>query len=260
MQLQYLKPLIYDVPRRLDLELRAQYFGDLDQVPYAQEIEAEVDEIYAVQARLDYTNVNSSLGKVDDEKGYKWNLVTGTSEVDGEYYPYIFGAFDVGFALPLNHSSIWLRTAGGTLSGDRDDPFGNFFFGGFGNNWIDHESVKRYRDHFRFPGFDIDDFAGQSFVRPMLEWNLPPYRFRNLGTPYIYVAYARPALFTSALITNPDKSELKNEIYNVGVQIDFRMFVKSNYEMTLSVGYAVAFDDGDSNDEFMLSLKIMGGD
>jgi Tol biopolymer transport system component len=260
IELQYDKSLVYDKPRRLDLELKASYFGDLDRVPYAQEIDAAVDEIYAVQARLDYTNVRSSLGRVDDEKGYKWNLVAGTSEVDGEYYPYVFGAFDVGFALPLNHSSIWLRTAGGTLSGDRDDPFGNFFFGGFGNNWVDHQSVKRYRDHFRFPGFDIDDFAGQSFVRPMLEWNIPPYRFRNLGTPGFYVSHARPALFTSALITNPDKSDLKNEIYNVGAQVDFELYVMSNFNMTLSVGYAVGFDDGDNHDEFMLSLKIMGSD
>lgn len=260
LELQYQRALIFDEPRRLDLEVSATYYGDLERLPYAQEIDAAADEIYAVQARLDYTNVHSSLGKVDDEKGIKWNLVTGTSEVDGEYYPYVFGAFDFGIALPLDHSSIWLRTAAGTLSGDRDDPFGNFFFGGFGNNWIDHQSIKRYRDHFRFPGFDIDDFGGQSFVRPMLEWNLPPYRFRNLGTPSIYVAHARPALFTSALITNPDKSDLKNEIYNVGAQVDFQLYVMSNYQMTLSVGYAVGFDNSDNNDEFMLSLKIMGRD
>jgi len=260
LELQYDKPLIYDEPRRLDLELKASYFGDLDRVPYAQEIDGAADEIYAVQARLDYTNVQSSLGHVDDEKGYKWNLITGTSEVDGEYYPYVFGAFDFGLALPIDHSSVWLRTAGGTLSGDRDDPYGNFFFGGFGNNWVDHESIKRYRDHFRLPGFDIDDFAGQSFVRPMLEWNLPPYRFRNLGTPALYVSYARPALFTSALVTNPDKSELRNRIYNVGTQVDFRLVVMSNYKMTLSLGYAAGFDKGSTSNEFMMSLKLMGPD
>ncbi len=260
LELRYDKPLIYDEPRRLDLELKANYFGNLDRVPYAQEIDVDADEIYSVQARLDYTNVDSSLGHVDDEKGYLWNLVAGTSEVDGEYYPYVFGAFDFGFALPIDNSSIWLRTAGGTLSGSRDDPYGNFYFGGFGNNWVDHESIKRYRDHFRLPGFDIDDFAGQSFIRPMLEWNLPPYRFRNFGTPGLYVAYARTALFTSALITNPDKSDLREEIYNIGTQIDFRLFVMSNFKMTLSVGYAVGFDDGSTNNEFMLSLKLMGPD
>ena len=74
------------------------------------------------------------------------------------------------------------------------------------------------------------------------------------------MAHARPALFTSALITNPDKSDLKNEIYNVGAQVDFQLYVMSNFKMTLSVGYAVGFDDGDNHDEFMLSLKIMGAD
>ena len=67
----------------------------------------------------------------------------------------------------------------------------------------------------------------------------------------------RPALFTSALLTNPDKSSLREEFYNIGAQLDFQLHVFSNFKMMLSVGYAVGFDDGDTRDEFMLSLKLM---
>ena len=49
--------------------------------------------------------------------------------------------------LPLKHSSLWLRSSAGYVAGDdRDEPFANFYFGGFGNNWVDHREEKRYRE------------------------------------------------------------------------------------------------------------------
>ena len=57
--------------------------------------------------------------------------------------PKLRGQFDVGFALPLKHSSIWLRNHAGAADGDRDNSFTNFFFGGFGNNYVDNREVKR---------------------------------------------------------------------------------------------------------------------
>ena len=67
---------------------------------------------------------------------------------------------DAGFALPWAHSSIWLRTAAGTSPGPRDDPFANFYFGGFGNNWVDRGEAKRYRDYYAFPDtLDVDRYT-----------------------------------------------------------------------------------------------------
>ena len=48
--------------------------------------------------------------------------------------PRLDATLDLGLPLPIHHSSIWLRTAGGHAFGEVDDPFANFFFGGFGNN------------------------------------------------------------------------------------------------------------------------------
>ena len=39
-------------------------------------------------------------------------------------------------------------------------PLANFYFGGFGNNYVDSRAVKRYRDYDRFPGFGIDEHRG----------------------------------------------------------------------------------------------------
>ena len=59
--------------------------------------------------------------------------------------------FDRGLAVPIEHSSIWLRSAAGFSPRARDEPFANFFFGGFGNNYVDYRNEKRYRSTTAFP-------------------------------------------------------------------------------------------------------------
>jgi hypothetical protein len=80
---------------------------------------------------------------------------------------------------------------GRLLAGNRDDSFASFYFGGFGN-YVDHQEVKRYRDYDRFPGAEIDEISGTNFARTMVEWTLPPLRFRRIGFPKLYCTYARP--------------------------------------------------------------------
>ena len=118
--------------------------------------------------------------------------------------------------------------------------------------------MKRYRDVLRMPGFDIDEIQGQSFAKSMLEWNLPPLRFENAGTRNVHATWARPSLFTAVLVTDPDDGDLHRTYYDVGAQVDFQIRVQERLPMTLSFGYAVGFDDnGQSNGEFMASLKIL---
>jgi hypothetical protein len=93
----------------------------------------------------------------------------------------------------------------------------------------------------------------------MLEWNLPPVRFRRVGTPGFFLSWARPALFVTALSTNLDDSELRRDVSSAGIQIDFRFTILSRLNMTLSFGYARGFGDDliEDNDEFMVSLKVL---
>ena len=98
------------------------------------------------------------------------------------------------------------RSSAGYSPGDRDEPFANFYFGGFGNNWVDHREEKRYREQYSFPGVELNEIAGTNYVRSMFEWNLPPVRFRRVGSPGFYLTWARPALFATALVTNADDS------------------------------------------------------
>jgi hypothetical protein len=184
--------------------------------------------------------------------------VLKASHVTGETPVQLRGGFDYGFELPLPHSSLWLRTAAGASSGNRDNPVANFYFGAFGNNYVDAGSVKRYREYASMPGFGIDEISGQSFIRELVEWNLPPVVFESVGTPGLYLNWLRPAVFAAGLWTDPTRSGRRKDYQSVGVQADLRFSVLHWYEMTLSVGYAVGFQGARrSGDELMISLKII---
>jgi hypothetical protein len=257
-ELGWSKNLIYDTPRELSLELDTAFYGGLEQVPGYQNIPSPYDKLWYTEAGLHYTHVRSSLGHVDDEKGHTWEIVAANNYVNSAAVPLIRGAFDIGFALPIRHSSLWLRTDAGYAHGDADDPFAFFFFGGFGNNYVDVRSVKRYREWYSFPGVDLNSIAGQTFTKAQLEWNLPPLRMKNAGWPGFYMNWIRPSVFATGIVTSWDEREQRREVGNIGCQLDLHFGVLSRLDMILSVGFAQAFEqDARSSNEFMISLKIL---
>jgi hypothetical protein len=254
----YEKTLVFDHPRRMQLDVYGVFYGDLERLPDYQNVPSPYDELFRGYLRLNYSNVRRSLGSVDSEKGIRWELTADNSYVNGDLVPTLRGDFDFGFALPIRHSSIWLRSSAGGGFGDKDDPFANFFFGGFGNNYVDHREEKRYREWYGFPGVDLNELDGRTYLKSMLEWNLPPLRFESVGWPGFYLSWARTALFGTGIVTDPDLSEAKSEVASVGVQVDLRFTVLSRLNMTLSLGYATAFESGiERRDEWMISLKIL---
>ena len=167
----------------------------------------------------------------------------------------------MGFPLPLDHSSIWLRTGVGVSAGSRDNPLSNFYLGGFGNNWVDsgaNGSVQRYRELLGMPGFEIDALQGKSVVKGMLEWCIPPWRFEALGSPGFYVSWARPSLFATALETDVTDAAFRQQAYDVGGQLDFQLHVMHRWPMMFSVGVAQGFHGGGfATTEFMASLQVL---
>jgi hypothetical protein len=254
----YDKTLLYDEPRVLSFSTELSHHRDMDALPRYQNIPVTFDQMTTFGASLNYEHMKKSLGAVDYEKGFRWHLGAGLSHVDGDTIPKIQGDFDFGFALPLKHSSIWFRNAMGAAFGEPDDEFANFFFGGFGNNYVDRGEIQRYREYYAMPGFELNAIPGRNFYRGMIEWNLPPIRFERAGTSRFYLAWARPAIFASSLSTNVDDDVLRISAKNIGIQIDFHISFASRYQMTLSTGYAKGYGEGDfTDDEFMISLKIM---
>jgi hypothetical protein len=254
----YDQALVFDEPRRLDFRSEISYYNNLDALPGSQNVRATSSRLTTAEAGLYYTNVRRSRGAIDDEKGLYGDSVLNVNFVHGDAIPQLRGTLDLGFALPWGHASIWLRNAAGASRGGRDDPYANFFLGGFGNNYIDSRTEKRYREHYAFPGFELNEISARSFTRHMLEANLPPYVFESVGTPAFHLAWLRPAVFSSALWTDPARSAERKRYGNVGMQVDLSFSVLHWYQMILSAGYAAGYRGSHrAGDEWMVSLKIM---
>jgi len=258
LALQYKKNLIFDEPKALDYTIKIAGYGGLEKLPDFQNVAASFDKFLTLNTGLQYHNLRKSLGAVDDEKGVQWQLMAQSNYVNEKLFPRVYAALDYGIPLPINHSAIWARTSFGHSFGDRDEPFANFYFGGFGNNWIDYLPEKRYRDYDSFPGIELNAAGGTNYGKALLEWTLPPLRFRRLGLPTFYCNWARLALFSSGLVTNLDSKASRRKLANFGGQLDFRLVMLSHLNTTLSFGYGVAAEKGQRPaKEFMVSLKIL---
>ena len=253
----YHQYLIFERPRTFEYTITSAYYGGLDTVPDYQNIPAPFSQYETIAGRLDYRDLRKTIGAVDDEYGIQWTATTSGNHVGGRFFPRLYGTYDRGFLLPMDHASLWVRSSAGKSFGDRDNPFASFFFGGFGNNWIDYQEVRRYQEYYSFPGLELNEAGGNDFGKLTLEWALPAVKFRHLGVPSLYANWARLALFTSGLMTDVGKHDLRRTIYDVGAQVDFSMVLFSNLESTFSVGYATAIEKGRSSNEVMLSLKLL---
>ncbi len=255
----YSEALIYDPPRRLDVTADVELYTGLDTLPGAQNVKSSQDsDLATLRLAAHYENIDKSLGAVDNEQGYQLNGVLRADYSHGETFPKGRIGADFGVALPWQHSSLWLYSSAGYGVGDKNDALDYFYFGAFGNNYVDDGEVKRYRDFDSFPGFAIDEISARSFLKSMAEWNLPPIRFSDVGSPAFYLSSLRPAAFAGVLQTDPGLTGART-LESVGFQLDFNFTVAVRLPMTFSVGYARGFGDGvtGDHDEFLASLKIL---
>jgi len=253
----YRHSFIYDPPRQLDLDVEAAYYTGLDTLPSAQNVQSSFDTLASFNAELTYTNTTRSLGAVDHERGWRWNLAVGADHANDEFFPSIRGGIDFGVPLPINNASVWLYSSAGAVGGDEASPLSSFYMGAFGNNYVDDGEVKRYRDFDSLPGFEINEIDARSFVRSVAELNLPPVRFEDLGNSAFFLSSMRPAFFVGALETAPNVGD-RRSLQSIGVQTDWNFTVAHRLPMVLSLGYAEGFEDGErQGNEVLLSLKIM---
>ena len=259
LALQSQGSLLFDEPRTLKYTLQAAGYGGLSTLPDYQGVIAPFDKLLSLSADLGYGSLRRSLGAVDDELGTTWNAALKGSVVNGTLFPRLSLEASHGFLLPLDHSSLWLRAAAGSaLAGDRTNPFANFFFGGFGNNWVDHGAIQQFRNTESFPGIPINSAGGANYARGQVQWVTPPLRFRAAGTPSFYLRWADLSLFASGLVTDVDRASVRRSLASVGAQLDVRLVTLSHLDSTFSLGFAVAGEQsGTPTSEWMFSFKIM---
>ncbi len=198
---------------------------------------------------------------MDEEKGIGWDLGFAGDRVKGDYFPRFYANLDLGTGAP--HPAlvgVAARARRGWSPGDREEPFANFYFGGFRQQLGGlprREALPRVL--VRFPGLEINEVGGTNYAKAMLEWNLPPAPLpqRRQAGLLPHVGPARP-LRLRARDQPRTASDFRRTITNVGGQVDFRLGVLSRLELTLSAGYARAFEDGAfPRDEAMVSLKVL---
>jgi hypothetical protein len=256
--MNYRGSIIFDEPRVMNYTVSGTYYGGLEQLPEFQNIEVRIPDFFIATARLDYEYILRSRGAVDEEKGYRLQTISYFNYAAETLYPRVLTNLNYGIALPIRHSSVWLRGSTGYSFGDREEPLANFYFGGFGNNWVDYQSFRRYREFYSFPGVKLNSIGGTNYGKLLVEWTLPPVRFRRLGFINLYSNWSQVSFFTSGIITNLDHADLQRRVFNIGSQLDFKVVIFSVLESTLSFGYAAAFEqDRSMTDEFMISIKIL---
>ncbi|HRJ28455.1 MAG TPA: hypothetical protein PLV21_06860 [Cyclobacteriaceae bacterium] len=264
-RVDFTRTLLWDLPRKLDLVVGLGGFYGLEKSPEFQQIETQgFDNNLFVNfdGTLLYTNLRGSLGAVDAEKGIKAMARSISAVSNGKAYSSAMASVDLGFQLPVNHFSLWWRTSAGHSFSDAFNPFTRFGFAAFGNNYIDYQSARRYRNIFSFPGLSFETsrfIIAKSFTKSMVEFVLPPIRFRELGGLNLYSNWMQFTLFSSGLLTG-DRTATDNRFVNVGSQVDFKIVIFSLMESTFSIGYANAFDLNDNNrrfSEWMVSLKLL---
>lgn len=242
--------------------IAAKTHGMMDALPMFQEIASPVSSMQTLDAGFHISKTRRSLGGVEDESGFVFNLhpYSYFASVNGKYmaFPSINAQADLGFLLPVGQSnSFWIRSSLGQSLGSTDSSFGYQYLGGFRNSLLDNGSAYRYRELYAFPGAKIDAISARSFAKIMGELMFTPIRLREVGSPLLYPSHITFSLFSSDLLANPwGRGSFANYV-NVGAQMNIEMVLFSYMKTTWSFGYAHCFGPaGTHGGELLFSLKL----
>ncbi len=257
----YDRPLVFDPPETLNFIVKAAFYGGLDSLPGFQNVTSPSRNLSTIDVGLVSVDTRSSPGAVDAEAGHTWSVMAHNYGAAGAMIPSVTARYDLGFSLPIDHSSVWLRSGVSVSEGSVRNPLANSYLGGFSNNYVDNTAnggAQRYRDLLTMPGFGLDELNGKTLAKTQLEWSLPPMRFESVGSPGFYLSWIRPEIFTSVLVTNLQDSRLRETAENVGAQLDFQLHVMHRLPMMFSVGVARGFGGGGlGKTEFMVSFQVL---
>ncbi|MEI6455930.1 MAG: hypothetical protein WCO93_06540 [bacterium] len=244
-------------PGKTDFYVKLAAYGDMETLPFYQNVASDYTEMYIATINFHKSYLRKSLGSIEPEQGYDWSVYAFTSLAKNTFYPQLINNFDFGFLLPLRNSSLWFRTSVGQSFGESDKTNSYFYFGGFGNNWIDYRTAQQYREFQSFPGMQIDEISALNYGKLSTEVNFKPIRFKKFGLLGFYSTYLRFTVFGQGLFTNFFNDQVNYNWFSSGVQADLELVLFSLLKTTLSVGYARAYRDGmGPKDQFMLSLKL----
>ena len=264
----YSVSLAYDVSRSLQAPFKwgwggsLSHYGDLDALPMYQEIEIDngVTSFQTLDLHINASKTRGTLGSIEPEQGFKADASANVYLVDGKLFPSVNATIEQGFLLPIGkHNSFWLRGTFGQNFGDSGSSFGNDYFGGFRNNYVDNGEINRFRTTLSMPGADIDDICAHSYAKFNGEISFSPIRLNNFGALQCYPNYIQFNLFANDLMADYWGSESCNKAnyISVGTQMNIPLVLFTHMSTTLSAGYAYIWGNGKQSGEFMISLKLL---
>lgn len=239
-------------------------YGGMDVLPMFQNVDVDAG-ITALQTASVYGRIaktRGSLGAVMREQGWELGLDSYAYLAGGQFIPSISASADGGLLLPgIRNTSLWLRTTAGHVFGDATSSFGNEYFGGFRNNYVDCRNAFRYREGSAMPGAGIDEIVAHTYAKATGELNLRPIRYNDFGAIFCYPTWSQLSLFSSGLSTwNPGTG--RTFYYNAGFQLTNEVVLFNYLKTTFSIGYAHLFapigaTNVCSGNELMISLKLL---
>ena len=234
-------------------------YGMMDALPLYQEVETSISSFQTASAYFRYSKTRSTLGAVMAESGIKAGASAYAYLADGKFYPSLEGTFDVGFRVPvMRNTCMWLRGAVGQNFGDPSTSFGNSYFGGFGNNWVDYREANRYRSSSSLAGAPINSIEAHSYARLIAELSLRPIRYKNFGLLNLYPTYTQLNVFSTGLLADPWGTGERRGFVNIGAQLNTEVVLFKYLKTTWSVGYARVFNpDGTFRGDWLISLKLL---
>ncbi|NOU47461.1 MAG: hypothetical protein HOO86_10410 [Bacteroidales bacterium] len=236
------------------------HYGDLEVLPQFQNVASPIRSFQSLSVETGVTKLRRTLGGVEDEKGYTWELTAYSYIANGSVYPSIISEQHIGWLVPgIRNTSFWIRNSAGQSFGKRGSSFSTFYFGGFRNNYVDWQAPDQYRKILAFPGVDIDAIDAHNFIKTMGELNLKPIRLRNVGTTWLYPTYLKTSLFGTHILLDPDYTKSRRNMFNAGAQLDLELVLFSYMKTIWSAGYARKFEDSKlPTEQWMFSVKLLG--
>lgn len=238
------------------------HYGNLDALPLYQEIAVDdnITSFQTLDVHLSGGKTKSTIGAVEVEKGYKYSLEGSMYLAGGQLFPAAKATFEKGFLLPVGHNnSFWIRSTVGQNFGDSNSSFGNDYFGGFRNNYVDNGAVNRFRTTLSMPGAPIDEICAHSYAKFNGELSFTPIRLNNFGALKCYPSYIQLTTFVNDLMADywGSESSSRTNYISAGTQINIPLVLFTYMQTTLSVGYAHIWGGGLDRGELMISLKLL---
>ena len=238
------------------------HYGNLDALPLYQEIAVDnnITSFQTLDLYLNGGKAKGTIGAVEVERGYKYSLEGSMYLAGGKLFPAAKATYERGFLLPVGHNnSFWIRSTVGQNFGDSDSSFGNEYFGGFRNNYVDNGAVNRFRTTLSMPGAPIDEICAHAYAKFNGELSFTPIRLNNFGALKCYPNYIQLTTFVNDLMADYWGSErsYKENYISVGAQMNIPLVLFTYMSTTLSVGYARIWGGGLDSGELMVSLKLL---